>query len=878
MKVLSLLLGLLHLSGVACLQNKANRVADAEDKNVRATTRSKSPHSATNGIEFGHPLLPPPMFDLVELYKAPESSKKGNNTHSHSIDFKGPAGEALRLSYNVQFEAGTTVVCLDHLSGIASGSAISHKSAEKESVEVGFHLPKYAEILVDALESGVGEAALSTVYVTGGMHWGSKDHSDGSARPLLLKLGGFDRDGTTLRLWGSPVGYQHIFKNADIHISTNAVSSQSTASFSDESNKRSGESAEAKPLKLVDVSERAAVVHSQLSTSSHGWSWNPFTWSWSFNPFSWKLFATSVAALDQWVQSAYNDCNKIIKDVLNGIGEFVWTTEAIAKALTTGKLIGTNTTCRSWGWNLMASPNGCLGNQAQVKEKSILIQKRAEHYFGAESTITCENCYAKAQLTVTATINIKSWKLQSVYLDATGRLDSEINLKGDFQSDYAYSNLIQVSKSIVGNQQHWFVVGGIPVYVGMRVPLSIGYDAQIDGKVQVDASASMHPMIQAGFTYDGTSVQRHYIQPSDHPQGTYEISGAVKAAATLYIVPVIALNLYKFAEVDIQVRPQLGLTVTVDATSSQSGVSCPTSQSSGHIRATTVFNGELFGTLKGGLNVDWPGVKYTDMTDPMTIFHLQWPILTHCNQYLPTSGSSFISGALESPRQVSNQVSRTRSEPTGLFEGQIFSGFFKRLDECADDFMPKGQLSMLVTSVKYAANASMHSCPKEFDVHISANDNTEPTDPDAHACVSVKKMKVRVTPRKDLNRCDLHFDAQNARHVYKGCTQVKDKESSCNNFPKLAGSADTNFGILRLHDEHLRGGDECIRGVVTRSNIQEAAAQCQDSSNDLNAIASERGITGQYSCNDAKEAGYCGDPDVAQACCNTCIATWLSQA
>lgn len=872
MRAISLLIVLGHVLGVACLQNKARRVADARDENPQATPRSKSSPSLKNGIDFGHPLLPPPLFDLVELYKAPESSKKGNNTHSHSVEFKGPAGEALRLSYKVQFEAGSTVVCLDHLSGIASGSAISHNNQKKESVEVGFKLPKYAEVLMDALEGSMNEEALSTVYITGGMHWGSKDHLDGSARPLLLKLNGFDRDRTTLRLWGSPVGYQDILKDADIRISTKSASRPQGRPSSGKSSKDESENG-VKPLELVETAMRTDVIQpkvasAKLSTLTAEWSW--------WNPLSW--FTSAVDAVVSMTENAIKSLGSAVSDVLKGIGAFVWEAGIIVQDI--GTMSGSDHEKWCFGWNTVSACS------KQIQTKSIEVfhvegEKDTEAgTISGESTVTCENCYASAEVSITATISIASFAFKSASLQGSGNIESAINMKGDFHGKFQKSGSKQLSESIVGYQHYTFVIAGVPVYLGWRVPLSIGYEAQISTDVAVDAEASITTTFTSGFNYNG-DIQIYNPPPTVDRHGQWSVNGAVQAATTFYLMPTIQINLYKFAEVDIALKP--GLTLSVDRVESMSSEeeakACPNSKSTSYETTTTheVLAAELLMSVSGGINMDWPGIKtYKKMTDPNTMYHNKWPIMSFCQAYpkATKSGASLISGELEAP----TKSTAVRYSPKGLHQGQIFGGIFSRLDQCTDDFMPKGQISMTITSVKYAANASRNSCPEEFDIFISANDGTEPNDPDAHACVSVKRMKVYVSPRKELNRCDLRFDIKNARHVHKGCTQNKDKESSCNNFPKLAGSADAKFGIIRLHDEHLRGGEDCIRGIMTRSNIQEAAAECQDSSKELNTIASDRGIAGQHTCEDAEKSGYCGDPDVAQACCNTCIATWLKQA
>mmetsp|Transcript_32350 Transcript_32350/g.52426 ORF Transcript_32350/g.52426 Transcript_32350/m.52426 type:complete len:533 (+) Transcript_32350:85-1683(+) len=523
-------------------------------------------------------------------------------------------------------------------------------------------------------------------------------------------------------------------------------------------------------------------------------------------------------------------------------GKIIWN---IAKLAVTGNLNVDRPHLRHtcWEWNY-----DCLKGES----------KNEVFTFDTAAQLRCENCYIKSEFNLAFKVNIAEYVLKNLLLEGTGDLDMNFDVKADFKGSYDKNSDTLIAKSLIGDQQFFIDVLGIPIYIQMKVPLKIGSSTQADSQLSMNAKARASGHIHSGFQYT-QDKGLSFFNPSPQIQhsGSFAASEAVNFGGEVHLLPVVRYSVYSLAELNIGFKT--GVVFSLEKATDQQN-SCYTSPQNINTYAST--SAALSMTVSGGLDVNWGILKYKKLTKPNVIFHQMYPIESTC---LSWGNNQLLLNEDSQKKDVILQRPKTNFEPKGIVRGQIYHGSFHVNEQCKDDFMPSGQLTIFVKSVDYGRNTT--KCPDSSLFIVTATDSTESNHPSPHACMNAREIQVKFEERKGSDRCTMHFDLPSSSEANKFCTKEEEKKSRCNNFPILAGSADSDFSTIRLHDEHLRAdGADCVRGHLYRKKDKVV----KDDLTALNKLSNETGHGTGHVCAEIKKRGYCFDADVSECCAATC--------
>eukprot|EP00462_Mataza_sp_D1_P021475 CAMPEP_0175144564 /NCGR_PEP_ID=MMETSP0087-20121206/14217_1 /TAXON_ID=136419 /ORGANISM="Unknown Unknown, Strain D1" /LENGTH=857 /DNA_ID=CAMNT_0016429077 /DNA_START=20 /DNA_END=2593 /DNA_ORIENTATION=- len=475
--------------------------------------------SSTDGTSQTSTMVPPspevPLLGFHQLFFPESVSADGrkatqNFVHDHDM------GTTL-LKYAVEKADNVDFI---HLGEDPSVVAVdcSKLCAETEEGKSGeLHLKMRSPVDAEKL---LAKASSRPVVVTGTLRWGCLDHNGlpihiqhkATQLPSLL-------DGSTdvVQLKVARADYHEVFKNADIHFVTEKFDGDQFMGHHVNSEAREPRpfKSEARKLREKSHSNDPSTNHKQL----RGW----------FSGFL-KSVWNVAKSLGSLVQKAVNVVKTGIEVLVTGDYDMQ-------------KTLYSNT----WVYNIDPSTNKIVDGNIKI-----------------DTAMSCSNCGARATFAVEFKLKISDYSLSLMRMVAKGSFNAVAGAALRFGASYSQEN----SKTVytVKLKPITFVLFGIPIVLNIEIPIDIGYQLDVDANAIADCAMQANGNFQYGAAYT-RSAGLHLISESDfdYSGGLNQINGALSMSMTVYVLPVVTININYLGNVNIGLKPFLETTVALSS-------------------------------------------------------------------------------------------------------------------------------------------------------------------------------------------------------------------------------------------------------------------------------------------------------------------------
>ena len=257
---------------------------------------------------------------------------------------------------------------------------------------------------------------------------------------------------------------------------------------------------------------------------------------------------------------------------------------------------------KSWQWNCAAGTS-----------------HKANKDFPIDYEVTCDNCYATADLQIDFEMHINDWSLNE--LKITGTADSEFNIEADASFSYQGQRANKVRAAFIQMTPFTFWVASVPFYVNSTVPVDVGYDLAVnaEGNVGVKANAKGH--VTYGIHYVNNRLNFISDHDFDHSGGLTSLSLKMSLALQIYILPTLVVQIDHIGGPNAGLKPFLEFQADYDS-SSMCG-------SYGGFQATT--NWGLQASVGAHIDIEVGGRSLLGpKTWSKSIFSIKKPLLTAC--------------------------------------------------------------------------------------------------------------------------------------------------------------------------------------------------------------------------------------------------------
>lgn len=451
------------------------------------------------------------------------------------------------LSYEVEHASDAFRMNLDQLDGVDSVDCTA------SSLAVSFETAEQAEAFVGDMQDQIEQQGWDNVLVSGSPHWGCVKREvlrDAQRRKqfstpngVILRKGDADTvqvEGNVVTLETEDAEYHDMFKEAKVRFMTSAFPDDG---FTAHNHAAASEEADdealadhTRALLMGGESEKEVEFQRRSLLTRRGDSDGD-----ARRQLKWKVFKAVKSAWKSVTKAVTKTVKTVVKDVESVGKDVEEIVEDGVELLLTGDLTvdPDPITLAQVSWNYA---NGA------AKDYSIDIM----------TDVTCNDCYAHAELDLLFELDVSDYKVSYFKVAAEGSFKSALSttMSASTTKSWDYSKTI----TTLTMAPITFYIGDVPISIDLSAPINIGVNATLQADAIVSASASASGEVTYGIQYQNGKFSWINDKSFSATGGLNQMSAKATGFVTLFVEPVIELNIEHIGGPTFTLHPHLDIT------------------------------------------------------------------------------------------------------------------------------------------------------------------------------------------------------------------------------------------------------------------------------------------------------------------------------